>query len=103
MYKIVLVCQYGASTSMFAARMNAAAKKWGIDAECKAYPESRLEELIEEADFLLLGPQIGYKKDEFMEEFPQYASKFHVLNSMDFGTLNGEKVLRSLINMDKEK
>lgn len=102
MYKIILVCQYGASTSMFAARMNAAAKKLGIDAECKAYPESRLDEFVESADFVLLGPQIGYKKDEFVSDYPQYAGKFYVLNSMDFGTMNGEKVLKSLINMEEK-
>lgn len=97
MFKIVLVCQYGASTSMFAKSMNNAAKKMGVEAECKAYPESRIESVIENADFLLLGPQIGYKKDEFANRFPTYKDKIQVIDSLDFGMMNGEKILKSLM------
>ena len=100
MINIILMCQYGASTSMFASRINSSSKKLGLDIECKAYPESRLDEFVDTADVILLGPQIGYKKEEFVQNYPQYKEKFHVLNSVDFGTMNSEKVLKELFMED---
>lgn len=101
MYNIILVCQFGASTGMFASKMNEAAKKLNIDAKCTAYPESRLDEFIADADFVLLGPQIAYKKDEISATYSQYQNKIHLIDYMDFGMMNGEKIIKQLFTEEK--
>lgn len=102
MYKIALICQYGASTGMFAARMKQTAKKFNIEMTAKAYPDSQLESIIDVHDIILLGPQVGFKKDDIINRYPQYAKKIYLIDSVDFGMMNGEKVLKQIIKIMEE-
>ena len=63
MVNIILVCEHGASTSMLTDRMKDAAKQLGVDAVINAYPYTKLDELIDGADIVLLGPQVRFKKN----------------------------------------
>lgn len=99
MYKVALVCQHGASTGMFAAKLNQAAKNKSIDLEAKAYPDSQIDEIISNHDILLLGPQVGFKKDIIVKQYSSYAKKIYVIDSLDFGMMNGEKVLGKIIEI----
>jgi len=99
MYKIALVCENGASTSMVVRKMKQSAQNQSIDALINAYPYTQLENFIAEYDVVLLGPQLGYKKELTLKEFSQYAAKVEVINSMDFGMMNGEKILREAIEL----
>ncbi|MEG6567923.1 PTS sugar transporter subunit IIB [Thermoanaerobacterium saccharolyticum] len=102
MYKIALVCENGASTGMVVRKMREAAKKRGIEAEIQAYPYTQLENFIEEVDAILLGPQIAYKKDVIAKTFSKYADKIDVIKPMDFGMMNGEKILDDAITIIKK-
>lgn len=102
MYKIALVCENGASTGMVVKKMRKAAEKQGIEAEISAYPYSQLENFIEEMDIILLGPQLAYKKDVTVKTFPKYADKFDVIKTIDFGMMNGEKILKDAIAIIKK-
>lgn len=99
MYKIVLICEHGASTGMVVKKMKEAAKKNGIDAEIQAYSYTQLENFIEEVDAILFGPQLAYKKDDILKAFPDYAHKIGVISPMDFGMMNGEKILKDAISI----
>ncbi len=97
MYKIALVCENGASTGMAVRKMQAYAKEAGIDAEIGAYPYTELENFIDEKDVIMLGPQLAFKKDVTIKNFPQHAGKISVVNMLDFGMMNGEKILKDAI------
>lgn len=99
MYKIFLLCENGASTGMVVRKMREAAKKYGIDAEIQAYPYTQLENFIDEADAILLGPQIAYKRDDIVKAFPDCAKKIDDIKPMDFGMMNGEKILKDAISL----
>ncbi len=62
MLKIALVCQHGASTGICVEKMKQAAAKDNIECTIAAYPDSEMGTLVQLADCILLGPQIGFKK-----------------------------------------
>lgn len=67
MLKIALVCQHGASTGICVEKMKQAAAKDNIECTIAAYPDSEMGTLVQLADCILLGPQIGFKKNTFIE------------------------------------
>ncbi|AJG97411.1 MULTISPECIES: PTS sugar transporter subunit IIB [Clostridium] len=94
---ITLVCAAGMSTSILMARMQESAKKQGIEAKIVAMSESKFEEYEEPTEVLLLGPQIEYMADEMKEQYEPKGIKVAVIDMMDYGTLNGEKVLKDAL------
>ncbi|MCM8712005.1 PTS sugar transporter subunit IIB [Clostridium sp. SYSU_GA19001] len=94
---ITLICAAGMSTSMLMARMQEAANKQGIEVKIIAMSESKFEDYNEPTDVLLLGPQIAYLEDEIKEQYEPKGIKVSVINMMDYGTMNGEKVLNDAL------
>ncbi|WP_315068012.1 PTS sugar transporter subunit IIB [uncultured Clostridium sp.] len=94
---ITLVCAAGMSTSILMARMQESAKKQGIEAKIIAMSEAKFEEYEEPTEVLLLGPQIEYLADEIKEKYEPKGIKVEVIDMMDYGTLNGEKVLKDAL------
>ncbi len=99
MLKIALVCQHGASTGLCVRKMVEAAKKRGLECEIAAYSDAVLESIIEDKDCILLGPQLAFKKDQFRKKFVDHAEKITVINTMDFGMMNGDKILQAAIDL----
>lgn len=103
MLKIALVCQHGASTGLCVEKMKQAATKNNIECTIAAYPDSEMSTLVQLVDCILLGPQIGFKKDSFIEKYPQAASRITVIPAMDFGMMNGEKILQDALKIIEEE
>jgi PTS system cellobiose-specific IIB component len=97
MYKIALVCQHGASTGLCVRKMIEAAEKLGIESSITAYSDSQMDNLVEDMDCILLGPQLMFKEEQFKNEYPEHAGKITVINTMDFGMMNGEKILKDAV------
>ncbi|MDH6366635.1 MULTISPECIES: PTS sugar transporter subunit IIB [unclassified Breznakia] len=91
--KILLACSGGFSTSMLVQKMKEAAEQKGLAIEILAVGEDNIFEHLD-SDVLLLGPQIGHKLEDLSEEldFPVF-----VIDMMDYGTMNGEKVLSEIL------
>ena len=91
--KILLACAGGFSTSMLVKRMQDEATAQGLDLDILAVAEENIYEHLD-SDVLLLGPQIGHKLDDLKEElsFPVF-----VVDMMDYGMMNGEKVLNEVL------
>ena len=99
MKKITLICAGGFSTSMLVSNMQEAAKTKGIEVEIRATAESKFAEYENDTDVLLLGPQVGYLLDEFKEKYALKEMRIAVIDSMDYGMMNGEKVLADALDM----
>lgn len=93
MKKILLVCAAGMSTSLLVNKMKEEAKKQALDIQIQAVAKEKLSENIEGTDVLLLGPQIGYLVDDFKEEYGHLEIPIKVINSIDYGMMNGKKIL----------
>lgn len=102
---IVLCCSAGMSTSLVVEKMQDAAKEKGIDAEIKAVPVSSVEELdnSHKIDILLLGPQVKFKLNELKEVYKDQNTLVDVINMIDYGMINGEKILTDALKAYKKQ
>lgn len=100
MKKIVLLCSAGMSTSMLVAKMREAAKKETTGYEIHAYPLTDAKKEGETADVVLLGPQVRFQEKKIQELLPN--KKVATIDMLDYGTMNGEKVLDSAIQLMEE-
>ena len=96
MIRILLACNAGMSTSLLVKKMQEAAMQQHLEAEIWAVPEAELFDEWTRADFVLLGPQIGYMKDE-IEEIIQGKIPVQVIDMKDYGRMDGTKVLLTVI------
>lgn len=97
MKKITLVCAGGFSTSLLVTKMEQSAKTKGLEVVIRATAQSKFKEFENDTDVLLLGPQVSYLLDELTDKYKEI--KVGVIESIDYGMMNGEKVLNYALNM----
>lgn len=85
------------STSLLVTKMKNAAEKLGIEAEIRATAESSFSEYENTTDILLLGPQVGYTLKKMKAAYEPKGIKVALINSVDYGMMNGEKVLKTAL------
>jgi len=93
---IMLACAAGMSTSMLVQRMLDAAKAEGKDYKIFAKSTADIDNELastEKPDVLLLGPQVGYMKNEVKAKTDAAGIPMDVINMMDYGMMKGDKVL----------
>lgn len=97
--KIRLFCAAGMSTSLLVTKMQAAAKEMGIDADIAAAGETRMHEETDGIDVALLGPQIRFKLGEAKKICEPKGVPVDVIPMVDYGTMNGKKVLEFALKL----
>lgn len=97
MVKILLCCSAGMSTSMLVRKMENAASNKGLEAQIEAASMEEFHDKLPEYDCCMLGPQIKYKLQDFQQNASLLNKPIAVINAMDYGMLNGEKVLQSAL------
>ena len=91
MKKILLLCSAGMSTSMIVKKMQDKAKADNIDAEIEAASVSRFDELIDNYDIFLLGPQVKYLKTDLVKKANSNGTLLDLVDYKDYGELHGAK------------
>lgn len=91
MKKIVLLCNQGLSTSALVMKMREVVEKNSLDYEVNAYSVDSAEYTAGDADVILLGPQIRYKKNDVQKLFPE--KPVDVIDMSVYGMLDGKKVV----------
>ncbi|MBS3678811.1 PTS sugar transporter subunit IIB [Ornithinibacillus massiliensis] len=103
MKNILLVCAAGMSTSMLVNKMEQAAVENNVEVSIRATSGGDIKKYIDEADVLLLGPQVSYLKNDYKKQFEPQGIPVEVINSIDYGTMNGEKVLNWALDLINSK
>ncbi|SEN93438.1 PTS system, cellobiose-specific IIB component [Amphibacillus marinus] len=93
MKKILLVCAAGMSTSLLVNKMKAESEAIGEQVAIEAVAKETLGEHIDSANIVLIGPQIAYLEDDIKTEFADKNIPINVLNTVDYGMMNGKKIL----------
>lgn len=95
MKRIVLACSAGMSTSLLVTKMQEAAQAQQFEAIIYAVSVSELILEIEknQADLILLGPQVSYMEEELKNDSHLAHIPIAVINMMDYGMMNGAKVI----------
>ena len=91
--KVRLFCAGGMSTSLLVRKIEAAAKAEGVDIDIIAYGVSSIDRRIDESlDCVLIGPQIGYQKNDVKKVCDKYGVPMDVIPMSDYGMVNGKNV-----------
>lgn len=91
--KVRLFCAGGMSTSLLVRKIEEAAKEEGVDIDIIAYGVSSIDRRIDESlDCVLIGPQIGFQKNEVKKVCDQYGVPMEVIPMTDYGMVNGKNV-----------
>ena len=88
--KILLVCSAGMSTSLLVNRMNEAAREKQLDVDIEAHPIADTHLYGQDADVILLGPQVRFQEQHIRSMFDN--KPIAVIDMKDYGMMNGEKV-----------
>jgi PTS system cellobiose-specific IIB component len=68
-----------------------------------AIAEAELKNYWGETDVFLLGPQVRYILNKVKAEGEEKGIPVALINSIDYGLMNGEKVLSQALNLLKDK
>ncbi|GHU61597.1 PTS sugar transporter subunit IIB [Clostridia bacterium] len=93
MKKILLVCSAGMSTSLLVSKMEKVAAEKGIESKIWAISASVIDSNLDEADVVLLGPQVKFMLKNLKEKTDAKGIPIDCINMQDYGMCNGEKVL----------
>lgn len=102
MVRIKLFCASGMSTSVLVNKMKDAAKAKGVEAEIAAFPESQMDKHLETMDVALLGPQVGYRLSNAKALCDPKGIPVEVIPMVDYGMMNGAKVLDLALGLIKK-
>ena len=103
MIKIRLFCAAGMSTSLLVNKMKDAAKTKGIEVDIEAFPEGQMDKHLEDVNVALLGPQVGYTLGKAKKICEPKGIPIDVIPMVDYGMMNGQKVLDFALKLAEKK
>mgnify|MGYP003606259192 CR=1 FL=1 len=95
---IYLVCNAGMSTSILVRKMQEAAQKENVNANIEAFSVEILDEKVDTADVVLLGPQIRHMLED-VKKVVAGKCPVAVIDMRDYGMIRGDKVLAKALKM----
>lgn len=103
MNNILLCCAAGMSTSLLVNKMEAEARNQGIEVKIWAVGEADVYNNVDLADVILLGPQVRYRLAELKELCGPKNIPVELVNTVDYGMMNGKKVLGHALKLINDK
>lgn len=103
MKRFYLFCNAGMSTSLLASKMQKVADANKLPIEIKAFSDSRMADIVNEfnPEVILLGPQVKHLYEKVSERYGQ-DHVVTVIDSVDYGNVDGERVLKKALKLYKE-
>jgi len=99
MFRIMLCCSAGMSTSMLVRKMVEAANEKGIAVEIEAYGVAEFDTQFPRYQVVLLGPQVKYMLKSLSEKAATQGIPVQAIDPMDYGMQRGDKVLDYAISL----
>lgn len=101
MYKILLACSAGMSTSLLVTKMREVADQKGIEAEIEAMSADNAFKVLNNYDVLLIGPQMRFMKKKFVKAASDAGIELPIesIDPMSYGRIDGEGVLNQAIKL----
>lgn len=98
---ILLCCSAGMSTSLLVTKMEKSAKEQGIECKIWAVASTEVDNEIDKADVVLLGPQVRYLLSKMQKTGMAKGIPVDTINPMFYGLCNGEEVLKQAVTLIK--
>jgi cellobiose PTS system EIIB component len=92
--RILLCCSAGMSTSLLVSKMKKVAKESNEEYTIWAVSGDSVKHHIDQADVLLLGPQIRFMLPQLKKLGEERGIPVDLINTVHYGTFNGGEVLK---------
>ncbi|CAK21155.1 PTS sugar transporter subunit IIB [Listeria welshimeri] len=99
MKNIMLVCSAGMSTSLLVKKMTEAIENKQIEATVIAVAEADFDKHKDNVDVVLLAPQVRFLEKNLKRVLDPLGIPVSIINGIDYGTMDGEKVLNEALAM----
>ncbi|MFD0051245.1 PTS sugar transporter subunit IIB [Actinomycetes bacterium NPDC127524] len=98
---ILLCCAAGMSTSLLVTKMETYTKEQGIEGKIWAVSADDVKNHIDDANVLLLGPQVRYLLSQFKKLGEEKGIPVDTINPVHYGMMNGAEVVKFARNLKK--
>ncbi len=98
---ILLCCSAGMSTSLLVSKMEKVATALGVEARIWAVSGDAVRAHVDEADVLLLGPQVRFMLAEMKKLGTEKGIPVDVIDMRHYGLCDGEAVLSQAVGLVK--
>ncbi|MGH5374935.1 PTS sugar transporter subunit IIB [Klebsiella pneumoniae] len=95
MYKIMLCCSAGMSTSLLVRKMVEAANERDLPVQIDAYGVSEFDMQFPQYQVVLLGPQVKYMLKTLSDKAASLNIPVQPIDTMDYGMQRGEALLNN--------
>ncbi|ALB69387.1 PTS sugar transporter subunit IIB [Cronobacter muytjensii] len=93
MYKIMLCCSAGMSTSLLVRKMVDAAEERDLPVQIEAWGVAEFDTQFPKYQVVLLGPQVKYMLPTLSQKAAAHGIPVQAIDMMDYGMQRGDKVL----------
>jgi len=101
MIRILIVCAGGISTSFLEQKIVEVFDKRGIDANILARSANDVYDHLDQADIVLMAPQVSYMQKELSSLCDEHHVKFAPIPLAVYGQMNGEAVCQMVMDLLK--
>lgn len=98
---ILLCCAGGMSTSLLVEKMKEAAKNMSVECNIWAIGEADINNHIDKADIVLIGPQLRYKLKVIREIAKDKDIAVETISPIHYGMIDGKGVLEFALQFKK--
>ena len=98
--KILLMCNAGMSTGILQMKLEEEARKHQVEVNVEAIPMGELNENIDSADIILLGPQIRFAYPDVVKQ--AQGKPVLLIDVQDFGMMRADKIFQNVLEACKE-
>lgn len=98
MKKVLLVCGSGASSGFLSKNIRKAAQDKGHELDIVARSDTAVDDYIDDIDLLLVAPHLDFLVDNLKEVADEYDVPVVVAPKDAYGTLDGEGMLRVIMD-----
>ncbi|EKA7781733.1 PTS sugar transporter subunit IIB, partial [Listeria innocua] len=92
-------CSAGMSTSLLVKKMTEAIENNHVDATVIAVAEADFDKYKGNVDVVLLAPQVRFLEKNLKRVLDPLGIPVSIINGIDYGTMDGEKVLNDALAM----
>ena len=85
---------------MLVQKMRDAADKQGQEVQIDAFAANEFDDQVQNFDIVLVGPQVKYMLNDFKGRAAPYNIPVEVISAIDYGTMNGAKVLQFALSLN---
>src|SRR5690625_533893 len=95
----LLACSAGMSTSLLLTKLEEADEKSAFEVTIWPVGQDKAPKEMEQADVLLIGPQMRFMKKKFSKIAEEVGIPIDVIDSMAYGRVDGEVVLKKALEL----